>query len=104
MFIGNRIRRARERLGITQKQIGDLFEITPQAVAGWEKGDSDPEPDKYPQLRRKLRVTYAWLIEGGGVPPQPDDPHVLLEDRILAEYSVLAAQEGKARPKQARRR
>ena len=91
MNLGNRLKLARERLTPkpTQGEIGDLFGISDKAVSAWERGETIPDHDKIPHLRRKLRLTYAWLIEGGGPPPSPNDPLVLLEDELSAKFRAM---------------
>jgi hypothetical protein len=42
-------------------------------------------------LRRLLRVTYSWLLEGRGPPPAPDDPEVLFDDLLEAERAAVRA-------------
>lgn len=80
MKLGERIKLARKRLRMTQKELGDKFGISEQAVSGWERGETTPEYDKLSQLRLVLRVNYAWLMEGNGDPPEPDALEVLLDD------------------------
>lgn len=105
MHIGERIKLARKRLKpkVTQQRIADLFDITASAVAEWEAGKSKPDPDKYPQLRDILKVTYAWLIEGEGPPPEPTDPRVLLEVETLANYRAAGEKNAPTPTKRPRR-
>lgn len=91
MTLGKRIQRARKRLGMTQDELGRVFNITGQAVSQWERGKERPDPDKFPQLRKALKVTYSWLLEGGGDPPAPDDPAVALEDLTESQQEAVAA-------------
>lgn len=104
--IGARIKAARARLRpkVTQQQIADLFGITAQAVSMWEAGEAYPDPDRYPQLRQILRVTYVWLLQGEGPPPDPLDPMVLLEDRLGADYGAVGAKKGNPATRVASRR
>ena len=91
MTLGKRIRKARKRLDMTQDELGQVFGISGQAVSQWERDQERPDPEKYPQLRKTLRVTYSWLLEGGGEPPSPDDPAVALESLPEAQQEVVAA-------------
>lgn len=93
MTLGNRLARARKRLKLTQEQIADQFGVSKQAVSQWERDETTPEPDKLANLRQTLRVTFAYLLLGVGDPPQPNDPMVLLEDRITAEYKAMGERE-----------
>lgn len=82
MTLGERIQAARKRLNprMTQKRLAAEFGITEQAVSGWERNESPPDVEKLAPLRRILRVTYIWLMEGDGPPPAVDSPEVLAED------------------------
>jgi len=86
MSIGKRIKAARERLRpeLTQQALAEALDVSDKAVSGWERDEASPKPAKYPELRRMLKVTYAWLLEGGDTPPPAvDDPEVLIEDRLV---------------------
>lgn len=93
MTLGNRIKAARERLipKLTQKQLGDAFNISDKAVSAWERDEAVPEPDKMPKLRKLLKVPYAWLLEGTSAPPAPDDVQVRMEDLSPAERAAVNA-------------
>lgn len=79
--IGNRIEIARKRLNLTRDRVAEPLGITGQAVYDWERNGKSPDPEKLPQLRKTLKVTYAWLLAGGdSEPPPPDDTRVLLDD------------------------
>lgn len=101
MHIGNRIRLARKRFKpeITQIALGVALGTTDAAVSGWERGGR-PDPERLPQLRRILRVTYVWLLEGNGDPPSPDDPQVRYED-MAADLEAARAPKP-AKPKKPR--
>lgn len=88
MTLGNRIKTARERLHpkLTQKKLGEAFGISDKAVSAWERDETAPEPDKYAEIRRLLKVTYSWLLEGTGDPPAPDDVEVRMEDLRSQAY------------------
>ncbi len=82
MMLGDRIRAARERLTPyrTQGFIAEKMGVSTQAVSQWERGEDTPGAERIPALRKLLRVTYHWLMEGEGPPPDPDSPEVRLED------------------------
>ncbi len=93
MTLGKRIKLARKRLvpELTQKDIGDEFGITDKAVSSWERGETDPEPDKLPKLRALLKVPYIWLMEGIGDPPPPDDIQAGIESLSSTERAAVNA-------------
>jgi transcriptional regulator with XRE-family HTH domain len=65
-----KLKAARERLGLTQHQFAKAFQVSPRAVGGWEQGVRNghahaiPAPVallvrfalKYPDVRRKLGI------------------------------------------------
>lgn len=91
MTLGKRIKLARERLvpKPTQKDIATRLGISDKAVSSWERDETLPEHDKMPELRRLLKVTYAWLYEGTGDPPAPDDLEVTLDGLAPAERAAV---------------
>jgi transcriptional regulator with XRE-family HTH domain len=93
MTLGQRIKAARERLDpkMTQKGLGERFGISDKAVSAWERDDTVPDPAKIPQLRRILKVPYAWLFEGDSPPPAVDAPEVAVEDLAPAEQAAVRA-------------
>jgi transcriptional regulator with XRE-family HTH domain len=93
MTLGTRIKAARERLlpKATQKEIGDKFGITDQAVSSWERDLTVPELDKIPELARYLKVPCAWLLEGVGAPPPPNALEVRIEQLSPGQRAMLDA-------------
>lgn len=88
MTLGNRIKAARNRLGMTQEQLGDALGVTKQAVYRWEQ-DLDYPAGRVPKLRRTLRVTFSWLHGGEGPAPDPGDPAVIYEDLQADRYEEM---------------
>ncbi len=93
MTIGNRIKRARERLRPkpTQAQIGAAFGITDKAVSGWERGDAIPDLAKIAKLAKVLQVPCSWLLEGTGEPPPPDTLEARIERLKPQERALIGA-------------
>ncbi len=64
---------------MTRPELAAHFNITEQAVYEWEAKDKRPDFGKLPTLARALKVPLAWLVDGKGPPPSPDDPEVRIE-------------------------
>lgn len=81
MTLGNRIKAARERLEpkLTQAAVAKEFDVTVQAVSGWERGTAVPDLNKIAKLARILQVPSNWLLEGKGKPPAPDALESVME-------------------------
>lgn len=71
--LGDRIRAARERLGLTQAELGEAVDVARETVGNWETGVTSP--------RNKLGKLRAVLGEelDGNVRPSDQDGGVLLD-------------------------
>lgn len=79
MTLGNRIKSARKKIGLTQKEVGQYFGISGQAVSQWERDTVAPEIDKLGKLSRVLKIPAEWLLSGDGPPPEQDEVSRLLD-------------------------
>ena len=75
--IGNRIREARIKLGLTQAQLGRQVGVSSQTVWSWEAGRVKPKHEHLEELAFRLEVSPAWIL-GRDV----------LEAELLKEASV----------------
>ena len=67
MKLQDRVKLARERAKLTQKELADRVGIRPQAVSQWESGDT--KSLRGPSLARAadaLGVNPIWLSDGDG--------------------------------------
>lgn len=98
MTLGARIKAARERLRprLTQRELAEHFGISDKAVSGWERDEGAPDLNKMPVLRGILKVTYCWLLEGEGPPPDANSREVLLEDLTSEMMKSLRKQRSTA--------
>jgi class 3 adenylate cyclase len=60
--LGERIREARTKLGMTQQDIAGALQVTPQAVSKWERGENAPDITIVPDLARLLDVSADRLL------------------------------------------
>lgn len=78
MTIGDRIRQAREALGLTQPALARRVGVTKSAVNQWEHGQTKRlEGENLLRCARALGVSPDWLLSGKG-PMRPDrvqEPH-----------------------------
>ena len=65
--IGGRIREARVKMGLTQRQLGELLEVTPHTVWYWESGKSKPTHEHLVELAYRCEVSTDWLLGRDGV-------------------------------------
>ena len=62
--IGKFIYEVRKEKGLTQKELGDILNITDKAVSKWERGLSLPDITIIPSLANALGISTAELING----------------------------------------
>ena len=90
MTIGHSIRYHRKRLKLTQVQLAEILDVTPQAVSRWENGTGLPDITMAVPLARALGTTTDELLRFGQryqefedrwrdtLQSQGDNPHTLL--------------------------
>ncbi len=59
--IHGRIRLLRERLDLTQFQLGELCEVDKTTVSHWERGECAPSRKVMPLVAKALRTTVGKL-------------------------------------------
>ncbi|QDO82446.1 helix-turn-helix domain-containing protein [Shewanella psychropiezotolerans] len=62
--IGTRIKRQRNLIGKTQKELAMTLEITSVAVSRWELGDNQPKGELLEKLANALKVSAEWILTG----------------------------------------
>lgn len=72
--VGSRIKMARLRSNMEQKQLAELLGVNEKSVSNWEIGLYSPHRHIGP-LAAALGVSEAWLWQGAG--DQPDMDHML---------------------------
>lgn len=57
MVIGEALKRARERAGLTQKQLAEMLYVDPSLVCRWEKGQRRIMADELITILEILKMT-----------------------------------------------
>jgi transcriptional regulator with XRE-family HTH domain len=65
MGIGERIKAARKREGMSQAELAKLVGRSQSAVAEWEAGETEPRRNIVETIARALNVSAFWLEIGG---------------------------------------
>ena len=60
--IGDRIKEARAKLGLTQAQLARQVGVSSQTVWAWEAGRVRPKHDHLEELAFRLEVSTAWVL------------------------------------------
>jgi transcriptional regulator with XRE-family HTH domain len=84
--LGERIRKLRERDGLSQKTLANKLGITQQAVAKWEGGKAEPDTTMILNIANIFDVSTDYLLGGTD---NPQHKIVAKEDlpAELAEYA-----------------
>ncbi len=61
MSIGENIKKARLKAGLTQKQLGERIGITAQSVAQWETGRREPKLQSLERIADALHISLASI-------------------------------------------
>ncbi|MBF4442965.1 S24 family peptidase [Vibrio anguillarum] len=64
--IGERIRRVRKELKLTQQQVASSIGVSPTSLVFWERNETTPKGSNLIALCKKLRVDPLWLQTGKG--------------------------------------
>lgn len=90
--LGNNIKYARKKLGLTQEELAEQIGVTPQAVSKWEKGTGMPDISMIVPLAQTLSVSTDTLF--GLVETNLDDSVYLTItkdlEQIVADYTFPA--------------
>lgn len=89
-MLGNRIKELRKKRGLTQKQLAQKFNVSEQAIAGYEQNARRPNPDMLKDLANFFEVSVDYLLGN-------DDTSISLsnatEDKELNKKILQMAQD-----------
>ncbi len=63
MFNGKRLKELRTTMGLTQKQLGDLANVTKVSICGYEKGNRTPNIETLIDLANILNTSPNYLLD-----------------------------------------
>lgn len=63
--IGQFIQSGRKELGLTQADMAERLNVSPQSVSNWERGESLPDVGLLPDLACMLRCSVDSILSGG---------------------------------------
>ncbi len=61
-IVGQRIRKERDRLDISQEELGKMFPVTKQTVSNWENGNRIPDTKTINKLAEIFGVSTDYLL------------------------------------------
>ena len=62
MSIGERIKTAREKLGLTQNQLGELIETDGNTISRWERGIAEIKAEAVSKIATVLKTPVAYIM------------------------------------------
>ena len=62
--IGKRIFERRKQLGITQEELSEIVDTTPQAISNYERGEREIKAKTIIDIAQALNVTTDYLLLG----------------------------------------
>ena len=71
--IGKRIKIAREKRGMTQREVAQLLGYQPLAISRWERGERSPSISVLSKLANLLNINIQWLLTGEGEMELPEN-------------------------------
>lgn len=79
--IGSRIRKYREKSGMSQKELANRLNISNSRVSNWEQGLHRPDADVLADICRALNISPSELL----------DVHLSAEELSIQERKVIEA-------------
>lgn len=93
-----RIKEAREKCGLSQKDLAEIIGVAPSTLNGYESGKHDPKSELLVKIARACRVTTDYLLfhdlEKENAPSVVGEAEKHFEDTLLDLFNQLNA-EGK---------
>ena len=63
--IGSFLQAERKRVGMTQAELSEKLNVSPQAVSNWERGETIPDVTLLPDLANALHCSVDAILSGG---------------------------------------
>lgn len=89
MELGKRIQSLRIKCNMTQKELGELINVSVVSIGGWENGTRKPSAEAIVALAKSFNVSTDYLL---GVIINPEKDSLLLsqqEKTLLSNYRLL---------------
>ncbi|MFL0365336.1 helix-turn-helix domain-containing protein [Pseudobacillus sp. 179-B 2D1 NHS] len=69
MTINNRIRELRKKSGLTQRELANKVNVSPQVISNWERNYTNPDHDDVKKLSEIFDCSSDYLL---GISDNPD--------------------------------
>ena len=64
-LIGMFLQTERKKTGMTQSEIAERLDVSPQAVSNWERGETIPDVSMLPDIANVLHCSVDAILSGG---------------------------------------
>ena len=64
-LMGAFLQTERKKMGMTQSELAEKLNVSPQAVSNWERGETIPDVSLLPDLAEKLHCSVDAILSGG---------------------------------------
>lgn len=81
--IGERIKKKRQELKLSQRELAEEIEVTPSAINQYEKGDKVPSSEKIIKLAKILGISSDYLL---GV---TDEEDIFLDASVTMAFKAF---------------
>jgi len=89
MKLGDRIKERRLKLGLTQRQLGELVHMDPSLISHHEHGDRTLTTEQLERFTKALQTSEVWLLRGEGPADASEKEALELNDvRSLRESNA----------------
>lgn len=82
---GERLKAARQKLGLTQDQLAEVIGKNRVTIVRWENGTSEINAKRARQLSEHLDVTPEWLMFGGQIEAPVQQRDAVGQDDVTPE-------------------
>lgn len=63
MMFSKNLKEARERSGLSQREVAGKVFVSPQAVGKWERGEATPSPEAVAKLAELFQISADELLD-----------------------------------------
>jgi len=94
MKIGDRIKKYREKIGLSQSELARRIGVKPQAVQAWETGKNGPSRKRGQAIAKELRITeeeleFGTSVERADPSPKGSNPDLLKKMSFILSESRI---------------
>lgn len=89
MTLHQRIREARNGIGMSVNELARRVGVSSTAAWNWDHANTHPRPEQLAKIATTLGVSTEWLLTGGGEPAHPQSVSKILEDAKIKVATLL---------------